>query len=61
MPHNIKTPVRAEVFGDQWIIKDADGKFVCNTLTGNDEANAKFIAGCINYTMENYMDGDPNE
>ena len=48
MPHNIKYPVTAQSFGDQWIIKDADGSFVCNTLHGNDQANAEFIAKALN-------------
>jgi len=51
MAHNIKYPVTAESFGDQWLIKDAEGDFVCNTLHGNDEANAKFIAEALNQAL----------
>ena len=59
MPNNIIYPVKALSGGDtQWIIKDGQGKYVCNTLCDNDEANAKFIATCINKALEKFLDND---
>lgn len=58
MTHNIKYPVRAEKFDCQYLIKDGNGKCVCNTLTGNDEANAKFIVDCVNKAFEKLLDND---
>ena len=53
--HNIVPPCSAKSMGDaQWIVVDGDGNFVCNTLHGNDEANAKFIAEALNKVIADY-------
>ncbi len=50
--HNIVYPCSVKTLGDsQWIVIDGEGKYVCNTLSGNDKANAEFVAFALNAAL----------